>query len=203
MEQNFAEAVHCPNPNCGAENPPGAAYCNLCGTPLAGPAAGEVRRRSALMELRGAAVGLVLAGLVALYISFWVVALQPLDATPEEVQRWRMLDTVLYRTVGVIGAAFILAGVLCAAGLAAGAWLSLVGEILLAPVLLAMAGVAFWKFGSVVLSDPWNYVLVLLALISVGSAVRMWRLTRELAAATRNTGGALAAPNAQAGEHDG
>jgi len=143
-----------------------------------------IGRRRISDEVRASAIGLLIAGGLCLYFGFTLAANAPPDATPEEAARWFAVDEALNWGLRIVGILF-----LAVAGLAmTGARAALLGaalcEGLFALVMVAMA--IEWSVDAHVFGGGWDpavIIVALLAIISVGQAMRAWTLYRQSAPA--------------------
>lgn len=128
--------------------------------------------------VRGYAFGLALAGAVCLYFGFSLVADAPGSATPAEAERWFALDHAANWALRGIGLLLLCAAGLASLGARSAMLVGLAGETLLAVLLVAMS--LEWTVEARA-DGGWSpavILLLILAAMSVSSALRCWRVYR-------------------------
>ncbi len=142
--------------------------------------AGHTTRRSLTgPAIRGSALGLLIGGAVCLYFGFSLIPDAPMDATPDEQQRWFAVDEAFNWGLRVVGAGFVLAAALAAAGMRSSMLLATVVESLFAILMIAMT--IGWTADARAIGAAWNpqvIILIVMAVVGIVGAKHSWELYR-------------------------
>ena len=136
-------------------------------------------------EIRGSALGLLIAGGVCLYFGFALVIDAPGSAGEEATQAWYAADHAFRWCLRVLGALFLLAAAWAATGQCAAMLLSTAAEVAFALLMLAMSIEATLEARADGLWDFFVILLLILAVIGISAAKRSWSLYRMSGRAAR------------------
>jgi hypothetical protein len=128
-------------------------------------------------ETRGLALGLLIGGAVSLYLGLNLVA-TPVSGAPDEVNRmWMGVDTALITALKIVGAALLLAGILCLTGVPLALRVALLAEAGAALVFLSLGLAWLVKWRNI---DLYILIMLVMGAMSVAAFMRCLRLHRMM-----------------------